>query len=122
MRRFAEVQIGALSGGQQQRVVLARALLNAGRVLLLDEPFSGVDAPTQAMIAELFRELRAAGTTIVYATHDLARAAASASRVVLINRTVVGDGPVATMLNERRLREAFGGAVVFVGAPGSGSV
>ena len=71
MRRFAPVQIGALSGGQQQRVFIARALLQEADVFLLDEPFSGVDAPTQALVLQVLDDLRSAGKTIVFATHDL---------------------------------------------------
>ena len=63
MRRFAPVQIGALSGGQQQRVFIARALLQEADVFLLDEPFSGVDAPTQALVLQVLEDLRSAGKT-----------------------------------------------------------
>ena len=108
METAAGVQIGALSGGQQQRVFLARALMADGAALLLDEPFAGVDVPTQALIGDLFTELTGRGVTIIYATHDLDQAAHASSRVVLLNRGVVGDGPPATLLEDTRLREAFG--------------
>ena len=119
MRPLADVQIGALSGGQQQRVFLARALLADGAAMLLDEPFSGVDVPTQGLLVDLFGQLQARGVTIIYATHDLDQAARASSRVVLLNRCVVGDGPPAEMLSERRLREAFG-AHPLLGSDGHG--
>ena len=108
MEAAAGVQIGALSGGQQQRVFLARALMADGAALLLDEPFAGVDVPTQALIGDLFAELTGRGVTIIYATHDLDQAAQASSRVVLLNRGVVGDGPPTALLADARLREAFG--------------
>ncbi|HWV35159.1 MAG TPA: ATP-binding cassette domain-containing protein, partial [Thermomicrobiales bacterium] len=110
-------QIGALSGGQQQRVFLARALLSCGRVLLLDEPFTGVDVPTQEMLVALFERLRAHGTAVVYATHDLQQAAATSDHVVLLNQRIVEQGPPAKVMTGHVLRETFGGQVVVVHAP-----
>ncbi len=112
MKRLAKVQIGQLSGGQQQRVFLARALLQQGDVYLLDEPFTGVDVPTQGLLVELFAGLARDGKTIIYATHDLALAAATSDRVLLLTRRVVGAGaPPATMTADS-LRATFGGAAV----------
>ena len=112
MGALAHVQIGQLSGGQQQRVFLARALLQQGDTYLLDEPFTGVDMPTQGLLVDLFDDLKRQGKTIVYATHDLALAAASSDRVILINRRVVADGPPATTMTADNLRRAFGGQAV----------
>lgn len=112
MGALAGVQIGQLSGGQQQRVFLARALLQEGEVLLLDEPFAGVDVPTQELLVALFGRLRDAGTTIVYATHDLAQAATSSDRVLLLNGRVVAVGRPREVLTAARLGEAFGGQAV----------
>jgi manganese/zinc/iron transport system ATP- binding protein len=109
MRRFAPVQIGALSGGQQQRVFIARALLQEADVFLLDEPFSGVDAPTQALVLQVLDDLRAAGKTIVFATHDLAMAERSADVCVMLNRRVVAAGPPSQVLTVQNLQAAFGG-------------
>ena len=109
MRRFAPVQIGALSGGQQQRVFIARALLQEADVFLLDEPFSGVDAPTQALVLQVLHDLRLAGKTIVFATHDLAMAERSADVSVLLNRRVVAAGPPSQVLTVHNLQLAFGG-------------
>ena len=121
MRSLADIQIGSLSGGQQQRVFLARALLADGAAMLLDEPFSGVDVPTQALFVDLFGQLQRRGVTIIYATHDLDQAARASTRVVLLNRYVVGDGPPASQLSAERLREAFG-AHALVGPDGQNGV
>jgi manganese/zinc/iron transport system ATP- binding protein len=113
MRRFAPVQIGALSGGQQQRVFIARALLQEADVFLLDEPFSGVDAPTQALVLQVLDDLRLAGKTIVFATHDLIMAERSSDVCVLLNRSVVAAGPPSQVLTVRNLQSTFGGTTAF---------
>jgi ABC-type Mn2+/Zn2+ transport system ATPase subunit len=112
MRRFAHVQIGALSGGQQQRVFLARALLQDADVILLDEPFSGVDEPTQTLVLQILAELRSAGKTILFATHDLAMAAEAADTCVLLNRRLVASGPPRQVMTMQNLQTTFGGASV----------
>ena len=111
MSRFASIQIGALSGGQQQRVFIARALLQQADVYLLDEPFSGVDAPTQTLVLQILDDLRQSGKTIVFATHDLAMAEQSADACVLLNRTVVAKGAPSRILTVPNLRSTFGGAM-----------
>lgn len=117
MDALAGVQIGALSGGQQQRVFLARALLDHGAVLLLDEPFTGVDVPTQELFVSLFDELRRQGRAIVYATHDLAQAARTSDRVVLLNRELVAAGSPREVMVEETLRATFGGEVLVLTVP-----
>jgi ABC-type Mn2+/Zn2+ transport system ATPase subunit len=112
MRRYAAVQIGALSGGQQQRVFIARALLQPADVFLLDEPFSGVDAPTQSLVVEILKELCEAGRTVIFATHDLALAADVADRCVLLRRKVIATGSPAETLTAAYLHAAFGGAAI----------
>lgn len=112
MERLAGIQIGALSGGQQQRVFLARALVQDGEIFLLDEPFAGVDVPTRELLVDLFSRLRDAGKTIVYATHDLAMAAASSDRLLLLNRRLVADGPPAATMTAANLAATFGGQAV----------
>ncbi|HET8522686.1 MAG TPA: metal ABC transporter ATP-binding protein [Thermomicrobiales bacterium] len=112
MRRYANVQIGALSGGQQQRVFLARALVEAGDVYLLDEPFAGVDIPTQELLINLFDQLRRDGKTIVYATHDLAQAAHSSDQIVLLNRQLIASGPPRAVMTAANLRATFGGQAI----------
>jgi ABC-type Mn2+/Zn2+ transport system ATPase subunit len=118
---LAHVQIGALSGGQQQRVFLARALVACGNVLLLDEPFTGVDVPTQELFLTLFERLRERGVTIVFATHDLQQALQSSSRAILLNNSVIADGPPARVLTDERLAKTFQGRImVFDTAPTGG--
>jgi ABC-type Mn2+/Zn2+ transport system ATPase subunit len=112
MLPLADVQIGALSGGQQQRVFLARALVQQGDVYLLDEPFAGVDVPTQELFVDLFDDLLQRGKTVIYATHDLAQAAKSSDRIVLLNRRLVAAGPPAEVMTTNNLRDTFGGAAV----------
>lgn len=121
MEDFAHVQIGELSGGQQQRVFLARALLACGTVLLLDEPFTGVDIPTQDVFGSIFTDLQRRGTAIVYATHDLAQARYTSDRVVLINRHLIASGPPERTMLEEPLRQTFGGQVIVVSGPARAS-
>jgi manganese/zinc/iron transport system ATP- binding protein len=106
------VQIGALSGGQQQRVFLARALLQEADVYLLDEPFSGVDVPTQSLVLQVLDDLRATAKTIIFATHDLIMAERSANACVLLNRRVIASGVPATVLTVSNLQATFGGAAL----------
>jgi ABC-type Mn2+/Zn2+ transport system ATPase subunit len=112
LRQLAHVQIGELSGGQQQRVFLARALLGCGAVLLLDEPFTGVDVPTQRLFGDIFADLKRRGTLIVYATHDLGQARQTADRIVLINGRLIASGPPSEATLDGALRETFGGQVI----------
>jgi len=109
MEEFASVQISRLSGGQQQRVFLARALIQNGDVYLLDEPFTGVDVPTQEIVVDVLHDLASRGKTIVYATHDLYQAFRSSDRVLLLNRSVIADGPPSGVVTEANLRATFGG-------------
>lgn len=92
--------ITELSGGQRQRVLIARALATRPDVLLLDEPFTGLDAPNTEQLLELFAQLCAAGTAVVMSTHNLAEAVHSCERLVLFNRGVVADGPARTIASD----------------------
>ena len=112
MRRYASVQIGSLSGGQQQRVFIARALLQPAEVFLLDEPFTGVDAPTQSLVVTILRDLCEAGRTVIFATHDLALASEISDRCVLLKRKVIAAGPPAESMTAANLQATFGGAAV----------
>jgi manganese/zinc/iron transport system ATP- binding protein len=112
MAAFATVQIGQLSGGQQQRVFLARALLQQGEAVLLDEPFAGVDTPTQELLISLFRGLANRGSTIICATHDLAQASEFSDQILLLNRTVIAHGSPAETMTSANLRATFGGQAV----------
>jgi manganese/iron transport system ATP-binding protein len=108
---FKDRQIGELSGGQKKRVFLARALAQGGRVILLDEPFTGVDVKTEEAIIALLRELRAAGCIILVSTHNLGSVPEFCDQVVLINRTVLAYGPTAEVFTEQNLSAAFGGVL-----------
>jgi manganese/iron transport system ATP-binding protein len=104
-------QIGELSGGQKKRVFVARALAQQSRVILLDEPFTGVDVKTEEAIVALLRELRAEGRLILVSTHNLGSVPEFCDQVVLINRSVLACGPTAEVFTAENLTRAFGGAL-----------
>lgn len=108
---FRDRQIGELSGGQKKRVFVARALAQRGRVILLDEPFTGVDVKTEEAIITLLRELRAEGRLILVSTHNLGSVPEFCDQVVLINRTVLAYGPTAEVFTPDNLAKAFGGVL-----------
>jgi manganese transport system ATP-binding protein len=109
MTEFQNRQIGELSGGQKKRAFLARALAQQGTVMLLDEPFTGVDVKTEKTMIELLIELRELGHTILISTHDLTSVATFCDQVVLINRTILAYGPTAEVFTEENLTRTFGG-------------
>ena len=111
MTEFRHRQIGELSGGQKKRVFLARALAQDGRVILLDEPFTGVDVKTEEAIITLLRELRDEGRVILVSTHDLGSVPEYCDRVALIKGTVLAAGPVTTTFTPENLKRAFGGVL-----------
>ena len=111
MSEFRDRQIGELSGGQRKRVFLARALAQRGRVILLDEPFTGVDVNTESAIIALLRELRAAGHIMIVSTHNLGSVPEFCDHVVLINRTVLAAGPIAEVFTQENLMRTFGGVL-----------
>jgi ABC-type Mn2+/Zn2+ transport system ATPase subunit len=104
----ASKPIAELSGGQQQRVFLARALAQEVDLLLLDEPFTAVDAATEAAVLALLDELTARGATVVTATHDLNRAQRSFDRLLFLNRRLIAYGPPAEVFTPEVLRATFG--------------
>jgi manganese/iron transport system ATP-binding protein len=104
-------QIGELSGGQRKRVFLARALAQQGLVMLLDEPFTGVDVKTEKAIVELLRQLKAQGHLMLVSTHNLGSVPEFCDEVVLVNRTVLASGPTATTFTQANLERAFGGVL-----------
>lgn len=111
MTDFADRQIGELSGGQKKRVFLARALAQDGRVILLDEPFTGVDVTTEETIITLLKALRDEGRVMLVSTHNLGSVPLFCDRAVLINRTVLASGPTSQVFTEANLRRAFGGGL-----------
>jgi len=102
-------QIGELSGGQKKRTFLARALAQEGKVILLDEPFTGVDVKTEKGIIDLLMQLRAEGHTILISTHDLASIATFCDRVILLNRTILAEGKTEETFTQENLEMTFGG-------------
>jgi manganese/iron transport system ATP-binding protein len=111
MSEYRTRQIGELSGGQKKRVFLARSLAQEGRIVLLDEPFTGVDVKTETAIIALLRELRASGHLILISTHNLGSVPDFCDRVVLIDRTVLAAGPTAQVFTQANLERAFGGVL-----------
>ncbi|MGR4066497.1 metal ABC transporter ATP-binding protein [Halomonas sp. LR3S48] len=111
MADYAARPIGALSGGQKKRVMLARALAQQARILLLDEPLAGVDPPSEALILKTLERERNAGRTVIMVTHDMPSARVHADNVLLINRMLVGMGTPDEMLSDAML------ARLAVGAP-----
>ncbi|MHB0834331.1 MAG: anchored repeat-type ABC transporter ATP-binding subunit [Corynebacterium aurimucosum] len=109
LEEFARRPIAQLSGGQRQRVLIARALACVPEVLLLDEPFTGLDAPNTEELLLLFDKLTADGTSVVMSTHNLSEAAHSCSRLVLFNRGIIADGPAETLrMTSQPWSETFG--------------
>jgi len=111
MTAYRHRQIGELSGGQKKRVFLARSLAQEGRIILLDEPFTGIDVKTETAIIGLLRELRASGHLMLVSTHNLGSVPEFCDRVVLINRTVLAAGPTAETFTQSNLERAFGGVL-----------
>ena len=101
--------IGALSGGQRKRAFLARAIAQGASVLLLDEPFNGVDVRTEKLMADLFLQFRDEGRTILISTHDLSHVRELCDLVVLINKTVLAYGETSEVFTPENLSLTFGG-------------
>jgi len=109
-------RFGVLSGGQRQRVLIARAIAQEARLLLLDEPFNGVDSTTRDLILDVLTELRADGVAVVMPTHDLAVAHLACGDACLLNRHQIAFGPIAVALTPASLRATYAGsALVAVG-------
>ncbi|MEP2784306.1 MAG: manganese/iron ABC transporter ATP-binding protein [Pseudoruegeria sp.] len=111
MQDFRHRQIGELSGGQRKRVFLARSLAQDGQVILLDEPFTGVDVKTEDQIVALLRELRDEGRVMLVSTHNLGSVPEFCDRTVLVKGTVLNHGPTETTFTRENLEEAFGGVL-----------
>lgn len=111
VEHLADRQIGELSGGQKKRVFLARALAQQSKIILLDEPFTGVDVKTENAIIELLNQLRQAGHLILVSTHNLGSVPDFCDQVVMINRTVLAAGNTANTFNQENLERVFGGVL-----------
>jgi len=111
MQDYRHRQIGELSGGQRKRVFLARALAQDGQVILLDEPFTGVDVKTEDQIIALLRELRDEGRVMLVSTHNLGSVPEFCDRTVLIKGTVLDHGLTETTFKPENLKKAFGGVL-----------
>ncbi len=111
MLDFRERQIGELSGGQRKRVFLARALAQDGRIILLDEPFTGVDVKTEEQIITLLKELRAEGRVMLVSTHNLGSVPEFCDRTILIKGTVLDYGLTEDVFTQENLEKTFGGVL-----------
>ncbi|MEL6608772.1 MAG: manganese/iron ABC transporter ATP-binding protein [Pseudomonadota bacterium] len=111
MQDFRHRQIGELSGGQRKRVFLARALAQDGQVILLDEPFTGVDVKTEEQITALLRDLRDEGRVMLVSTHNLGSVPEFCDRTILVKGTILAHGPTETTFTRENLSMAFGGVL-----------
>lgn len=111
MEDFRKRQIGELSGGQKKRVFLARALAQDGKVILLDEPFTGVDVQTEDQIIALLKDLRDEGRVMLVSTHNLGSVPEFCDRTVLVKGTILAHGPTAEVFTQENLQNAFGGVL-----------
>ncbi len=114
MLPFAKRQIGNLSGGQQQRVFLARALAQESDLYLMDEPFLGVDAATEAAIVEILRELRRQGKTLMVVHHDLPSAREYFDHLLLLNMRLVAFGRTEEIFTPENLQTTYGGRLTIL--------
>ena len=108
IRDLADRQIGTLSGGQQQRVFLARALCQEADILLLDEPFVGVDITTEEHIIRVLKKLSAEGKTLLVVHHDLGTVQGYFDQVILINQRIIAYGDTEVMFTRENIAKAYG--------------
>ncbi len=103
LQSFNDRQVGQLSGGQRKRVFVARALAQGASILLLDEPFAGVDAKTEASLVELLQELQKQGVTILVAAHDLSTIGVYCDHMILLKKTVVASGRTKKVFTQQNI-------------------
>lgn len=111
MQEYRNRQIGELSGGQRKRVFLARALAQEGQIILLDEPFTGVDVQTEEAIIRLLKELRDEGRVILVSTHNLGSVPEYCDQTVMVKGKILAYGPTRTTFTRENLELAFGGVL-----------
>jgi manganese/iron transport system ATP-binding protein len=110
----ASDRFGVLSGGQRQRVLIARAVAQEARLLLLDEPFTGVDTTTTDSLLVVLQRLRADGVAVVMSTHDLSVAHLACGEACLLNHHQVAFGPIEESLSPEHLRQTYGGSALLL--------
>lgn len=115
MQESAKKQFADLSGGQQQRVILARALVSNPKLLLLDEPFNGLDTPNRQALLKTINEVRSQGTALAISTHDLEIAQEACTHVMLLDRSMVAFGTVEQALTAENVARAFHDTTVEIG-------
>jgi manganese/zinc/iron transport system ATP- binding protein len=116
IEHLADRRFGDLSGGERQRALLAQASAQDAEILLLDEPFAGLDAPTHGALQRLLRDWRDRGRTVLVATHDLESASRDFDLVLCLNRRLIAFGPPAETFTEEVISETFAGRVLRVGS------
>jgi len=114
MAGFASLQIGQLSGGQQQRMFIARALAQEAELMLMDEPLSGLDTPSQEGLLGLLGDLQRKRVTVMVATHDLEQAALNFDRILLLNHSLIAFGSGTDVLKPENLLRAYAGRLKVV--------
>lgn len=107
MEDFAKRQIGELSGGQQQRVFIARALAQRADYFFLDEPFVGIDVSSEEVIIDILRQLKRAGKVVFVVHHDLSKVKSYFDDLVLINKELIGAGPVSEVFQSGNMTKAY---------------
>lgn len=107
LTEFADRQVGQLSGGQRKRVFVARALAQGATILLLDEPFAGVDAKTEASLVELLEELQTQGITTLIAAHDLATIGSYCDHIIMLNKEIIAAGPTKKVFTEANIAKTY---------------
>jgi len=116
MTEFIDRPIGCLSGGQQQRVFLARSLAQEAEIFCFDEPFTGVDKKTEAILFEIFHELANQGRVVLVVNHDLGESITQFDDLILLNRELIAYGNRAMVLRPEQIERAYGGHVNFYAA------
>ena len=111
MLELGNRQISELSGGQRKRVFLARALAQQSEIILMDEPFTGIDVNTEEEIMELLREMKAEGKVMLISTHNLGSVPEFCDRTILLNKTVLAEGETTKVFTQENLTNAFEGVL-----------